>query len=249
MLMRSQHPAEVFREPVPKQNCTVKPWSCIEIEQITYQEAWDLQKEIVSGIFAKSIENNIVLILQHSPVFTVGRRGEMDNFKVTEAFLEDLKIPVIRVERGGDITFHGPGQLVVYPIVNLRKIRTAVRDFVAGMEETMIRIAKNYGVKAERNNKNPGVWVDNKKLGSLGIAIRHGISFHGFALNVNMSLEPFEWINPCGLNGICMTSLLQEGERDIPMSDIREAVRYHMKDVFHVELESMDYSEFMKRQR
>ncbi len=240
MLMRTQHSEAEFRGPTTKESI-VKPWHCVEIAQMTYQAAWDLQKEVVSGILAKSVESNVILMLQHPPVFTVGRNGKMDNFKVTEAFLEKLEIPVIRVERGGDITFHGPGQLVVYLIVDLRKIRLSVRDFAAGMEETMIRTAKNYGVKAERDEKNPGAWVDNKKLGSLGIAIRHGISFHGFALNVNMSLEPFQWINPCGIDGVRVTSLSQEGKRDIPMSDVRKTVRYHMEDVFHIALASMDF--------
>jgi lipoate-protein ligase B len=178
-----------------------------------------------------------VLFLEHPPVFTLGRRGGLDNLTVSEAFLEKNGISVIHVERGGDITYHGPGQLVVYPIIDLKNSGLRVLDFVTALEEVMIRAAKDWGVLGERNPMNRGVWIENKKLGSIGITIRRGISFHGIAFNVNVALDPFDWINPCGLKGIGMTSMERELSHPLVMEEMRGALKRHMETVFGMKLE------------
>jgi len=162
-----------------------------------YGEARELQSSFVDARKKNIIDTDIFILLEHPPVFTLGRRGGLDNLLATEEFLENFGIPVVHVERGGNITFHGPGQLVVYPIIDLRITGLTVPDYVSSLEEIMIRTAADWGIKAGRNPINRGVWKKNNKLGSVGIAVRRGISFHGFAFNVNLSLEPFTWINPC----------------------------------------------------
>ena len=182
------------------------------------------------------IVKDIVLLLEHPRVFTLGRRGGLENLTVSGDFLEKAGVPVIHVERGGDITFHGPGQVVMYPILDLRDARLGVVDYVELLEEVMIRTASDWGIEAGRNPLNRGVWVGNNKLGSIGIAIRKGISFHGMAFNVNLSLEPFGWINPCGLQNIGITSMERELARKLSMDKVREAVKRHVETIFSVKL-------------
>jgi lipoate-protein ligase B len=220
-----------------------KGWLCIELASTDYREAWDLQSSLVAARKDKRLATNLVLLLEHPPVFTLGRRGGMNNLAVSEKFLKEAGVQVIQVERGGDITYHGPGQLVMYPVVDLRTLNLTVADYVENLEEVMIRAAATWGIKAERNSLNRGVWVGNNKLGSVGIAIRRGICFHGIALNVNVSLQPFSWINPCGLEDVGITSMEQELGRNVPMNQVREAVKGHVASVFGIELVASTLSE------
>jgi lipoate-protein ligase B len=201
-----------------------------------YGEAWNLQGRLVAARKDKTIDTDVILFLEHPPVFTLGNRGGLNNLTVSERFLEKAGIPVIQVERGGDITFHGPGQLVVYPIIDLRGARLTVVDYIENLEQVMIRAVADWGINAVRHPMNRGVWVGNNKLGSIGIAIRRGIVFHGMALNVNLSLRPFGWINPCGLQDTRMTSMEQELSRKVLMNQVRQSVKYHVKAVFGVDL-------------
>jgi lipoate-protein ligase B len=213
-----------------------KRWLCIDIPAMGYGEAWNLQGRLVAARKDKTIDTDVILFLEHPPVFTLGNRGGLNNLTVSESFLEKAGIPVIQVERGGDITFHGPGQLVVYPIIDLRGARLTVVDYIENLEQVMIRAAADWGINAVRHPMNRGVWVGNNKLGSVGIAIRRGIAFHGMALNVNLSLRPFGWINPCGLQDTRMTSMERELSRKVLMNQVRQRVKYHLKAVFGVDL-------------
>ena len=209
---------------------------CVELPVIDYREARDLQCNLVAARKGKIVDSDIVLFLEHPPVFTLGRRGGQENLMVSRTFLEKSGIPVIHVERGGNITFHGPGQLIVYPIIDLREAGLTVVDYITGLEEVMIRAAADWGIVAERNSMNRGIWVGKNKLGSIGIAIRRGVCFHGFAFNVNLSLKPFGWINPCGLQGIGMTSIERELSHKVPMNRVSKSVKRHIEAVFGVEL-------------
>ena len=218
-------------------------WLYVDIPLMDYEEARELQLEIVEARRHAAIDRNVVLFLEHPSVFTLGRRGERNHLNVTEAFLKSKGLPIIHVERGGDITYHGQGQLVVYPIILLGKDGLGVKEYVTGLEEVMLKSAGDFGVKSGRDPRNRGVWVGNNKLGSIGIAIRHGISFHGFAFNVNLVLEPFTWIHPCGLQEIGMTSLEKELRHMVPMGEVREVARANMEDIFGVELKLIKLGE------
>jgi len=183
-----------------------------------------------------TLATDVFLCVEHPPVFTLGRRGNREHLGVSETFLRERNIAVVPIERGGEITYHGPGQLVLYPIINLRQARLGVSDYVVLLEELMLRLAADCGVQASRDARNHGIWVDNNKLGSIGIAIRHGITFHGLALNVDLDLEPFSWINPCGLRDVGMTSLIQEGATNCTMDRVKARLKHHLTEVFGVEL-------------
>jgi lipoate-protein ligase B len=231
LMLLSQTQRQNMRKPA-----TDHKWLCIELPVTEYKEAWQLQSNLVAATPHKTPHKNVVLILEHLPVFTLGRRGGLNNLRVSESFLEKAVIPVIQVERGGNITFHGPGQLVVYPVIHLQTARLSVVHYVENLEEVMIRTAADWGITAVRNPINRGVWVGNKKLGSIGIAIRRGICFHGMALNVNTSLEPFQWISPCGLENTGVTSIEVERCDTVSMKQVRKRVKHHLEAVFDVTL-------------
>jgi len=212
----------------------------LEFSLMEYRAALDLQRNIALARQSGVIEKDVVLILEHPPVFTLGRRACTENLKVSSAFLERKKIPVIPVDRGGDITFHGPGQLVIYPIIDLTKAGLKVIDYVTDLEEIMLRTVADWKIPAERNSANRGLWVAGRKLGSVGISVKRGISFHGCALNVNLSLKPFKWINPCGLQNVGVTSMEEELSQKISMSQVREVLAHHFESVFGFDLVRID---------
>jgi lipoate-protein ligase B len=215
-----------------------KPCLCLNLPQMEYRTALDLQRNIALSRQTGVIENDVVLILEHPPVFTLGRRAGIENLKTSRSFLERKKISVIPVERGGDITYHGPGQLIVYPIIDLTKAGLKAIDYITGLEDIMLRTVSEWKIPAERNSANRGIWVACNKLGSVGIAVRRGISLHGFALNVNLSLKPFKWIIPCGLHGAGVTSMEQELSQNISMRQVREVITHHFESVFGFDLVS-----------
>jgi lipoyl(octanoyl) transferase len=167
----------------------------------------------------------------------LGRRGNREHVLVHEAFLRSRGIEIAQTERGGDVTFHGPGQLVGYTILDLRAIRLGVVELVAALEEVMIRTLRDWHIHAHRRSANRGIWVEDNKVGSVGIAIRRQISFHGFALNVNTRLEPFTWIHPCGLKGVRTISMKEVLGREISMERVRTRIGFHVEEIFKAKLE------------
>ncbi|MDW3095614.1 MAG: lipoyl(octanoyl) transferase LipB [Gammaproteobacteria bacterium] len=142
-----------------------------------------------------------IWFVQHWPVFTLGRNGNKTNI------LTDFDIAVIHSDRGGDITYHGPGQLIVYCLIDLKRLQLGVKTLVYGLEQIVIQYLSTFDVVGERINSAPGVYVGGDKLASLGLRVRHGCSFHGLAINVDMDQTPFSYINPCGLKGMQVTQL------------------------------------------
>ncbi len=201
-----------------------------------YSEVLALQHDLVRARQDQELEYDVLLLVEHDPVFTLGRRGLRNSLLVSEAFLNQQGIAVEHVERGGDITYHGPGQVVAYLIMDLRQAGLRVTAFVSGLEEAMLRTARDHQVQAGTDPKNRGLWVQGRKLGSIGIAVRHGITFHGLALNVNTDLSPFSYINPCGLTGVKMTSLAMETGQIQDFPSIKENLAAHMQNVFALDL-------------
>lgn len=218
----------------------LKTWLSIDFDRIDYRDAWHLQGNLIIARKERNLPNDIVLFLEHPAVFTLGRRGGQECMLVSEEFLEKAGVQVIQVERGGNITFHGPGQLVVYPIVDLQAARIKVVDFVTGLEEVMLRTAENWGIAAERNAANRGIWVGPRKMGSIGIAVRRGISFHGLALNVHTDLAPFSWIQPCGLQNVAMTTMQQETAHKLSMQQVRVILKKQFEMVFGIKFVAKD---------
>jgi lipoate-protein ligase B len=212
------------------------PWMVVDLGVLDYRRVWQLQADLVAAHHGGRQHEDCVLLVEHPSVFTLGRRGGLENLLVERSTLDKAGIEVVAVERGGNITYHGPGQLVVYPIIDIQRAGLSVVDYVGALEEVMIRTAGRWGVVAERNPVNRGVWVGAKKLGSIGIAIRRGISFHGLALNVSLDLRPFGWIQPCGLEGVAMTSLAQELDNPPAMHEVKHEICLHLQAVFGTEL-------------
>ncbi len=224
-------------KPIAMRTAAESVWQVAELGRVPYEDAWALQTRLMEARAEGRLAHDLVLVLEHPPVFTLGKRGGRDNLLVPEAHLKRSGIPLIQVERGGNITYHGPGQLVVYPIVHLPEAGLGVVDLVDRLEEVMIRTCAGCGVRAERNPLNRGVWVGLKKIGAIGIAVRRGVSFHGMALNVDPDLTPFGWIQPCGLAGVGVTSIRAEAGEDVTLADAARAAVRHMAEVFGVRLE------------
>lgn len=211
---------------------TLRPWWCLELSIVEYCATRQLQQRIVAASAAGHLETDVVLLLEHQPVFTLGRRALRDHLLVSDTFLATRGIPLVATERGGDITYHGPGQLVIYPIVNLRRQKLGAAAYVERLEELMLGLAAEYGVTASRCALNRGVWVGSQKLGSIGVAVSRGIAYHGLAFNVALDLTPFGWINPCGLTGVSMTSLVRQAGVEVSMAAVRQSARRQIETLF-----------------
>lgn len=218
----------------------IKPCLYIELPLTEYREAWQLQQTVVNAKKEGVLSNDVVLVLEHPPVYTLGRRGGIENLCVPRDRLDTEGIDVVQIERGGDITYHGPGQLVAYPLLDIRRAHMSVTDLVSSLEEIMIDTADAFGVTAERNPLNRGVWVGRAKLGSIGLALRRNITFHGMALNVNLDLTHFSWINPCGLKEVGMTSLRETAGRAIDMQAVRRTLKNNMQSKLGLDFELAD---------
>jgi lipoate-protein ligase B len=186
--------------------------SCLfsNLNTLDYKGTLDLQLAALAAKTNTPSQPDLLFFVEHPRVFTLGRRGGRENLRVSEAFLRSQGIQIIETDRGGNITFHCPGQAVLYPVVDLSRAKIGVADFVYGLEEIMKQTVLDFGIMADRDSENHGLWVGRKKIGSVGISIKHGISIHGLALNVCPDLAPFSWINPCGLENVAMTSVAME---------------------------------------
>ncbi len=191
--------------------------------RVAYRTALALQDR-VAGERLAGLRGDALLLLEHPPTITLGRRAGAGDVLLGEAELARRGVEVVRVGRGGQATYHGPGQLVGYPIARLPRGGRSVRTFVASLEAGLIRAAGSLGVRAERHEGHPGIWVGARKLASIGLEIRRGITRHGFALNVAMDLTNFQAIVPCGVPGLVLTDLSREAGTRITLEDARRAV-------------------------
>jgi lipoate-protein ligase B len=208
----------------------------IDLGTVAYQEAWDLQHRIHEAKQA-GLAADVLLLLEHPHVFTLGKNARKENILVPETELKDQGIECVSIERGGDVTYHGPGQLIGYPLFFLETLKLRVVDFVDRLEEVMIRVLNSYGLPAHRSPVNRGVWVKEAKLGFVGIALRRGITLHGFALNVAPKLSYYNMIYSCGLKGVEIVSLSSLLRRGIPMEEVKKKTIDSFEDVFGLKTE------------
>ena len=212
-----------------------RAWLC-NLGCLAYPEALALQQRLGRLRFECRI-NDILLLLEHPPTVTLGRFGKMANLLVSEEELMRRGIALCASDRGGDITFHCPGQLIVYPIVDLRAREGRLRDFLTSLEEVAIRALKSYGIPAERWSEHPGIWVGGKQIAAVGLRVSRGITQHGLSLNVNPDLSRFGVINLCGLPGKEATSIAEFLGRPVRLQDVRKRLAKSYAGVFGVELE------------
>jgi lipoyl(octanoyl) transferase len=198
---------------------------------VTYENGMRLQQKFVELRQAEAIPDQL-LLLEHPPVITLGRGGDVRNLLAPAAQLDRERVRFYETTRGGDITYHGPGQLVGYPIVHLGEGNRDVRKYVTKIEEVLIRTVAEFGITASRADGKRGTWVGNEKIAAIGVRIARWVTSHGFALNVNTNLDHFRLITPCGLQGTSVTSIASLIGRDVAMDDVRSIVAAKFGEVF-----------------
>jgi len=203
---------------------------------VDYREGLLLQEKLLNSRKSGAIAD-VLLLLQHPSVFTIGRSGIVENIIVPRETLVNENIPVFHTSRGGDVTYHGPGQLVGYPILNLREGGLTAHQYVWNLEEVVIRTLADFGIGGQRVSGRRGVWVGEEKVCALGLRVSSEVSTHGFALNVNTNLKYFTYIIPCGIAGVSVTSVSKLLGREVDIGEIRGDLLRHFAQVFEFTLE------------
>src|SRR6476646_11246685 len=198
---------------------------------VPYAEAWEMQRRLAEQRQKEEI-GDVLLLLEHPPVYTRGRRSQPEELPMGASWYEAQGVDVLDTDRGGLVTYHGPGQLVAYPIVQLRGYGDDVHEYVRGLERTMTGALGKAGVRAGTIEGLTGVWVGTRKIGSIGLHVSRGVTTHGLAINVNNDLQPFEWIVPCGIEGVSMTSIAREQNRDEGLDAFAETLVKSYAQIF-----------------
>ncbi|MDN3724731.1 lipoyl(octanoyl) transferase LipB [Aequorivita sp. SDUM287046] len=228
----------------------------VDLGQKDYKETWDLQESLFQNILQIKSTNrkndlaettpNYFLFVEHPHVYTLGKSGHIENLLISEERLKTINAKFYKINRGGDITYHGPGQIVGYPILDLENFFTDIHKYLRFLEEMIIRTLAEYGLKAERSNGETGVWLDvgtpfARKICALGVRASRWVTMHGFALNVNTDLGYFDNMIPCGIKGKAVTSLNVElGKTEISVDDVKEKLLKHFLILFEAEVQSTE---------
>ncbi len=199
---------------------------------IDYKVAWDLQKSI-HQLRAENKIDDVLFLLEHPHTYTLGKIADKKNLVGDEKYLSDNKISVYDIDRGGDITYHGPGQIVGYPIISLINWKQDTHKYLRAIEEVVIKVCAEYGLQASRIDKYTGVWIDDRKICAIGIKVSRWITMHGFAFNVNTDLKLFKGIIPCGITSKDVTSLNRELKKEISLAEVKEKIIRHFDDLFN----------------
>jgi lipoyl(octanoyl) transferase len=215
----------------------------IHLGLVEYSAAWELQRRVAAARKAGTIPD-VLLLCEHPHVITLGRSGKISNLRVPENMLQKMGVSCFETNRGGDITYHGPGQLVGYPILNLAEIRRDVSWYIRSLEETMIRTTADFGIASKRVSGRTGVWVDmpassaadevkeEEKLGAIGVHLSRWVTSHGFAYNVSTDLRYFDLIVPCGISGKRATSLEKLLSRRVEMKEVTPRIAAQLGNIF-----------------
>ena len=201
------------------------------LDTIDYKEAWDLQKTIFELRYKQKI-NDVLLLLEHPHTYTLGKTADEKNLIGNEEYLNKNKISVYDIDRGGDITYHGPGQIVGYPIIDLNNCGKDTDKYLRALEEIIIRSCADYGLAVTRVPKYTGVWIEDRKIAAIGIKVTRWITMHGFALNVNTDLSLYNGIIPCGIKNKEVTSLKKELNREINLQEVKSKILNHTAEIF-----------------
>ncbi|WP_084146934.1 lipoyl(octanoyl) transferase LipB [Maridesulfovibrio zosterae] len=226
-----------------KKNTHSGAW--LEFSRRDYAEMTELQEALCSKR-QQGLIPDVVILLEHSPCFTVGRSGGHHNILVNNKILEKQGITIHDTMRGGNITYHGPGQLVCYPILSLKGENRDLHAHARKMEEVMIRTIGEFGIVGDRKPKYPGVWVGDQKIGAMGIAVRKWTTMHGIALNVCPDLEHFSYIVPCGITAHGVTSMAQILGHPIDIDSVRNKMRKNFSDIFQISLSPANLEHLIK---
>jgi len=202
----------------------------VDLETRDYKETWDLQLRLVE-LRAQALLPDVLLLVEHPHVITMGKSAKPEN-------ILSKTLPIYEVERGGDVTYHGYGQLVGYPILDLSSQGRDIRQYLRKLERVLIGTLAHFGIAAQRIQGRTGVWIGQKKIASIGVAVRSWVTFHGFALNVSTDLSYFSTINPCGYDSAIMTSMREQLGREVSISEVKGLLTHCFENVFDTELET-----------
>lgn len=219
-----------------------KKLSYVDLGRIDFKKAWELQKTYFENRSLGEIDDTI-FICEHNHTYTLGKVADKKNLLMSEEELKKKGIDVYEIDRGGDITYHGPGQIVGYPILDLSNWKTDTNAYLRSLEEVIIKTCREYEIEAGRNNKFTGVWIGNRKICAIGIKINKWVTMHGFALNVNTDLNFFNGIIPCGITDKEVTSMQKELGAEISIDEVKTKVLKNFVDVF----EYQEYNEKKSR--
>lgn len=223
-----------------------------DLHEISFNEAWDIQNKLLESIINIKIKNkknidekkdltpNYFLFVSHPHIYTLGKSGNSNNLLINENKLLEINAKFIKTNRGGDITYHGPGQIIGYPILDLENFFTDIHKYMRNLEEVIIKTISDYGIKGERSLGETGVWIDTgkpyaRKICAMGVKASRWVTMHGFALNVNTDLNYFNNIIPCGIKNKAVTSIEKELGYSIDMNEVKNKVRNYFADVFELE--------------
>ena len=205
----------------------------VTLGRLPYGEALELQRSIARDRISGAIPQDVLLLVEHPPVVTLGRGSKEKNLVASPDYLKTKGVELFEVERGGDVTFHGPGQLVGYPVIDLKRHRQDLHWYLRKIEEALINTLADYGIPGERNTAFTGVWTRGRKIASIGVHARDWVTWHGFALNVTTDLSFFDLIVPCGIDGVVMTSIARElGLEDVAAQDVRDRITAKFAEAF-----------------
>jgi lipoate-protein ligase B len=225
--------------------------SVYQLGRVGYPEACQLQADLVDRRINDGITDSL-LLLEHPPTITIGKSGKPENILASQEKLRKRGIPLFFSDRGGDVTYHGFGQLVVYPIIDLKQRDKDLHRYAYDLEEVIISTLGDFGIVATRDESHRGVWVSDKEMAAIGLRVRRWVTMHGFALNVNTNLEPFTLINPCGFTDRGATSMAALLTQEVPMAAVTERILARFSKVFNAEMkllspDSIDREVLIKR--
>jgi len=222
----------------------VAEFNYIDLGLKDYKECWDVQEELLAGVVAdkralgKPSEKNHFLLVEHPHVYTLGKSGDEKNLLAHGDLLKKIEATFYKINRGGDITYHGPGQLVGYPIIDLEKYKIGVREYIEKMEDAIIETIAEFGLTGGRKEGATGIWLDAehrvraRKVCAIGVRVSRYVTMHGFALNVNTDMRYFNYINPCGFQSFGVTSIQQELGKEISMDEVKTLLKEKFNKIF-----------------
>jgi len=222
---------------------------------VDYKTCWDYQEDFQQGIVAQKtndrslpetgqqLTNNYLLFVEHPHVYTLGKSGDENNLLISDAFLKSINATYYKINRGGDITYHGPGQLVVYPILDLENFFTDIHKYLRLLEETVIKVLAEYNITSGRSDGETGVWLGAetpkaRKICAIGVHCSRWVTKHGLAFNINSDMSYFQHIVPCGITDKAVTSLEKELGRKVDMEEVKQKFKKHFTEIFECELET-----------
>lgn len=214
----------------------------LDLGLLAYKPAFKIQESVLQALMKGQLPATVI-VQENSPVFTIGRAGSYSNLLTSPEELKRIGIEVLEVNRGGDITYHGPGQLIASPLFYLGDINLNANQYLHRLEDVLINLLLAFGIHTHKKEGYPGAWWKKAKIGAVGIAVKHGFTFHGLSLNVSLDLAPFNMINPCGIHAMPITSMSQILARDIPMIEIKEKLRKILAETFSVNFKKVRWQE------